>query len=119
MYQLILMFHVVVCIAVVALVLVQHGKGADIGAAFGSGASTTVFGSQGSGSFLMKLTCLLAAVFFFTSIALTHIAAEQAHEANNLQLPTSISQPVNKTQDKTTNKVPKKPAPQKLPQIPN
>ena len=60
MYQLILIIHVLIAVAVIGLVLIQHGKGADIGAAFGSGASNTVFGSQGTGSFLFKLTGGLA-----------------------------------------------------------
>ncbi len=69
--------HVFIAIAVVGLVLMQHGKGADAGAAFGSGASTTVFGSQGSGTFLSKLTGILATVFFVTSLALAWFAANQ------------------------------------------
>ncbi|OGV31595.1 MAG: preprotein translocase subunit SecG, partial [Legionellales bacterium RIFCSPHIGHO2_12_FULL_35_11] len=52
MYQLILIIHVVIALMLIGLVLIQHGKGADIGAAFGSGASNTVFGSQGTGGFL-------------------------------------------------------------------
>ncbi|MDA9272167.1 preprotein translocase subunit SecG, partial [bacterium] len=52
MYQLILIVHVLIAVVIIGLVLIQHGKGADIGAAFGSGASNTVFGSQGTGSFL-------------------------------------------------------------------
>ena len=56
MYQLLLVVHVLIATVVIGLVLIQHGKGADIGAAFGSGASNTVFGSQGTGGFLFKLT---------------------------------------------------------------
>ncbi len=73
MQQLILVIHVLVAIAIVALVLVQHGKGADVGAAFGAGASNTMFGSQGSTSFLMKVTGLCAAVFFATSLTLGYM----------------------------------------------
>lgn len=75
MYQLILMIHVIVAIAVIGLVLIQHGKGADIGAAFGSGASNTLFGSQGTGGFLFKLTGGLALTFFATSLALSYIVS--------------------------------------------
>lgn len=75
MQQLILILHVLVAIALVALVLVQQGKGADVGAAFGAGASNTMFGSQGSTSFLVKITCLCAAIFFATSLGLGYMAA--------------------------------------------
>lgn len=69
---------VLVAVSVIGLVLIQHGKGADVGAAFGSGASSTVFGSQGSTSFLMKLTLGLIAVFFAICITLTHMASSAA-----------------------------------------
>jgi preprotein translocase subunit SecG len=74
--QLILtVFHLVLAIGLIALVLLQHGKGADAGAAFGSGASSTVFGAQGSGSFLSRSTAVIATLFFLTSIALAYFAA--------------------------------------------
>ena len=74
--QLILtVFHLVLAIGLIALVLLQHGKGADAGAAFGSGASSTVFGAQGSGSFLSRSTAIIATLFFLTSIALAYFAA--------------------------------------------
>jgi preprotein translocase subunit SecG len=73
MQQLILVLHVLVALALISLVLLQHGKGADVGAAFGSGAANTMFGSVGPASFLMKLTAILGAVFFVTSIALGFI----------------------------------------------
>lgn len=79
MYQLVLIFHILVAIAIVGLVLLQHGKGADIGAAFGSGASNTVFGSQGTGSFLFKLTGGLVLTFFATSVWLSAMVAQQYH----------------------------------------
>ena len=75
MYQIILIFHVLAAIFLIALVLLQQGKGATIGAAFGSGASQTVFGSRGSGSFLMRLTIGIVIVFFSTSIALNYLAS--------------------------------------------
>ncbi len=78
MGQIILVIHVVIAVTIVVLVLLQHGKGADAGAAFGSGASATVFGSQGSASFLVKVTALLAAGFFLTSLTLAVIASRQA-----------------------------------------
>ncbi|MCC5858155.1 MAG: preprotein translocase subunit SecG [Ectothiorhodospiraceae bacterium] len=78
MGQIILVVHVVIAVTIVVLVLLQHGKGADAGAAFGSGASSTVFGSRGSASFLVKVTALLATGFFLTSLTLAMIASRQA-----------------------------------------
>lgn len=77
MYQLILIIHVIAAVGVIGLVLLQHGKGADIGAAFGSGASNTVFGSQGTGSFLFRLTGGLVLTFFITSVLLSTIVSSQ------------------------------------------
>jgi preprotein translocase subunit SecG len=80
MQQLILMFHVLIAIALVVLVMLQQGKGAEMGAAFGSGASQTLFGSRGSSSFLLKLTGLFAALFFVTSLVLGYLAAHQVKQ---------------------------------------
>jgi len=66
----ILIVHVLAAIGVIALVLLQQGKGADMGAAFGSGASSTVFGSEGSSSFITRSTGVLATLFFVTSLTL-------------------------------------------------
>lgn len=88
MQQLILIIHVLVAISIIALVLLQHGKGADIGATFGSGASQTVFGSRGSMSFLMKITVILAAIFFATSIGLTYMAHSEQKSNNLIKFPT-------------------------------
>jgi len=68
--------HLVLALSLVGLVLLQHGKGADAGAAFGSGASSTVFGARGSGSFLTRSTAALATLFFVTSIALAYYSAQ-------------------------------------------
>jgi preprotein translocase subunit SecG len=67
--------HVLIALALIGLILIQHGKGADMGAAFGSGASSTVFGSQGSASFLSRTTAILAAIFFITSLSLAYFSA--------------------------------------------
>lgn len=77
MQSLTLIVHVALAVAVIGLVLIQHGKGADAGAAFGSGASSTVFGARGSASFLTRLTTILAALFFATSIILFYLAAHR------------------------------------------
>jgi preprotein translocase subunit SecG len=70
----VLVIHVLVAIAIVGLVLLQHGKGADVGAAFGGGASGSVFGSTGSANFLSRTTAILALVFFLTSMGLTYLS---------------------------------------------
>jgi preprotein translocase subunit SecG len=77
MQQIALVIHVALAIGVIGLVLIQHGKGADAGAAFGSGASATVFGSRGSASFLTRLTTILAGLFFLTSMTLFYLAAQR------------------------------------------
>lgn len=74
LYQILTVFHVLIAIAIVALVLLQQGKGADMGAAFGSGASGTLFGARGSASFLSRTTAILAALFFLNSLALAYFA---------------------------------------------
>ena len=68
-------------LGLIGLILIQHGRGADAGAAFGSGASSTVFGSRGSGSFLSRTTAVLAALFFLTSMALAYYAAQGSKPA--------------------------------------
>ena len=80
MDTIILIVHVMAAIGVVALVLLQQGKGADMGAAFGSGASSTVFGSQGSSSFITRGTAVLATVFFITSMSLAVISGRTTDE---------------------------------------
>jgi preprotein translocase subunit SecG len=87
MYQLVMIVHVFAAISLVALVLVQQGRGATIGAAFGSGASQTVFGSRGSGSFLMRMTFGFMVVFFSTSIFLNHMASVASRTEKQLVLP--------------------------------
>jgi len=65
--------HVLVCFFLIAVVLLQRGKGAEIGAVFGSGASSTVFGSRGAGNFLTKLTTISAVIFMLTSLSLSYL----------------------------------------------
>lgn len=84
MYQLLLTLHCLIALFVIGLVLLQHGKGADIGASFGSGASNTVFGSQGAGGILFKLTGGLVLAFFATSVLLSSVVAKQHQRATAL-----------------------------------
>ena len=90
MEQIVLIIHVFAAISIVALVLLQQGKGSDVGAAFGSGSSNTMFGSQGSLPFFMKLTAVCAAVFFLTSLFLAHLAHNrvQVHQAPSVPVAT-------------------------------
>jgi preprotein translocase subunit SecG len=87
MYQLVLIIHVLAAICLIALVLVQQGKGATVGAAFGSGASQTVFGSRGSGSFLLRVTISFVVIFFATSVALNYISSRALKQAAPIILP--------------------------------
>lgn len=84
---LVVVVHVVIAVALVGLVLIQQGKGADAGAAFGGGASQTVFGSQGSGSFLTRVTSIMALVFFVTSFSLAIFAKQRAEVAGQAGIP--------------------------------
>lgn len=77
MYQFILLIHIIAAVCLIALVIVQQGKGATMGAAFGSGASQTIFGSRGSGSFLLRLTIGFVFIFFATSIGLNYISTKE------------------------------------------
>lgn len=83
MESILVIVHLLLAIGLVALILMQHGKGADMGAAFGSGASASVFGSRGASNFLSRATGILAAVFFITSLALAYFAM-QANEPETL-----------------------------------
>ncbi|MGH8729946.1 MAG: preprotein translocase subunit SecG [Burkholderiales bacterium] len=75
METVILILHMLAAAAMIGLVLLQHGKGADMGAAFGSGSSGSLFGASGSANFLSRATAILAAVFFLTSLGLTYISS--------------------------------------------
>ncbi len=74
MYQAIIVLHVLVALAIIGLVMIQRGRGADAGAGFGGGSSNTFFGARGAATFLSKTTAIMAAVFFSTSLALAYLA---------------------------------------------
>lgn len=73
-FQVVLIIHTLLALGLVALILMQHGKGADAGAAFGAGASGSVFGARGANSFIYKLTASIATGFFITSLTLAYLA---------------------------------------------
>lgn len=92
MQVLLVLLQVLTCVALIALVLLQQGKGAEIGAAFGSGASSTVFGSPGASSFLFKFTGAIAALFFASSLGLGYYDGVQSKKAQQIAIPTAIIQ---------------------------
>jgi len=94
LFSVLLTVHILVALAIIALVLMQHGKGADMGAAFGSGASGSLFGASGSANFLSRTTGVLAAVFFLTSLSLAYVASEKPKTAGSLMQESVQSQPV-------------------------
>jgi preprotein translocase subunit SecG len=86
--------HVFLAVAIIALVLLQRGKGADAGAAFGAGASGTVFGSRGSTSFLSRTTAILATLFFVTSLGLAYLAGQRTEPDSILERAPVTAPPV-------------------------
>jgi len=92
--------QVLLSVSLIALVLMQHGKGADAGAAFGSGASASVFGARGSGNFLSKATAIIAALFFIVCLSLAYVSS-------NREVPSSVTESVitieNESQQLTTD----------------
>ena len=84
LFPLLLTAHTVVALCIIGLVLMQHGKGADLGAAFGSGASGSLFGATGSANFLSRTTAILTAVFFATSLTLTYLASDRPKAPQSL-----------------------------------
>lgn len=101
MYNILVALLVVVSIALIALILIQHGKGADAGAAFGSGASGTVFGARGSSSFLSRATGWLAAAFFVITLLLAYLSTHRNVTGNSV---------INRLRGATAQTMPAKPA---------
>ncbi|MCX7178334.1 MAG: preprotein translocase subunit SecG [Proteobacteria bacterium] len=101
-FPLLLSLHILIGISVIGLVLIQHGKGADMGAAFGGGASGSLFGASGSANFMSRTTGILAAMFFLTSLTLSYMAT------NRVKAPVSVMDTV-----KTESTIPVPSAPSK------
>lgn len=109
MHALILTVHIIVSLMLIGLILIQHGKGADAGAAFGGGgggASGSLFGSRGSASFLSRSSAILAAIFFATSLTLAYFSVEKPQKAQSV---TEKTAPVEQKTEQT---------PADLPEIP-
>lgn len=97
----IIIVHVLVALAIIGLVLLQHGKGADMGSGFGGGASSSLFGATGSANFLSRATAALATIFFVLSLVLAYLATTQPREAGSV---------VDRVQRKAVEKQADKPA---------
>jgi preprotein translocase subunit SecG len=87
MEQIIVVFHVLAALAIIGLIMIQQGKGADMGASFGSGSSQTLFGSGGGGNALTKATSLLVVVFFATSFGLAIVAKNMSTAGVDIDIP--------------------------------
>lgn len=92
MEQLIIVVHVVAALAIIGLILLQQGKGAEAGASFGGGASQTVFGSQGGGNFFTRTTAIFSLIFFITSFGLAIVAKNRAEVQANAGIPAVVEQ---------------------------
>jgi len=119
METMVIIVHVLAALGVTGLVLIQHGKGADMGASFGSGASQTIFGSVGSGNALTKSTTWLATIFFITSLVLALFAKQQAARgADDSFLIENADQFSTELQQDTEVATPAAPAASDLPALP-
>jgi len=109
MYEIVIALYLLVSIAIIGLVLIQHGKGADMGASFGAGASATLFGSSGTGNFLTRSTTVLATVFFALSLILGNYNIsdiEKKSEFENIVVPTEQVKPAVDEKKDTTKDIP-------------
>jgi preprotein translocase subunit SecG len=106
--SILLVLHVLVAVAICGFVLLQHGKGADMGAAFGSGASGSLFGAAGSANFLSRTTAILAAVFFLSSLGLTWFASTRMTPAS--AVPQGVMDRMQQQQQQKPSDVPAAPA---------
>ncbi|MFT8212092.1 MAG: preprotein translocase subunit SecG [Symbiopectobacterium sp.] len=96
MYEALLVIFLLVALGLVGLIMLQQGKGADMGASFGAGASATLFGSSGSGNFMTRMTAALATLFFVLSLVLGNMSSHQGKsgsEWDNLSQPAQVEQP--------------------------
>jgi preprotein translocase subunit SecG len=97
MQNLVSIIHILAAIGVIGLVLIQHGKGADMGAAFGSGTSGSLFGVTGSSNLLSKLTAACVTIFFITSLTLAYMASHHASNSSVVKSPATQTAPAGNT----------------------
>jgi preprotein translocase subunit SecG len=112
--NLLVVVHVLVALAIIGLVLLQHGKGADMGSGFGGGASGSLFGATGSANFLSRATATLATIFFVLSLALAYLATQRPAQPGGGVLDAVRSQPATEEEKKkpAAEEKQKPPAPQ-------
>jgi preprotein translocase subunit SecG len=111
--NILIVVHVLVALAIIGLVLLQHGKGADMGSGFGGGASGSLFGATGSANFLSRTTAVLAAIFFLLSLALAYIATQRPVESGGGVIDAVRSRPAAPEKKPAAEETkPKPPAPQ-------
>ena len=91
--------HVLIALAIIGLVLLQHGKGADMGSGFGGGASSSLFGATGSANFLSRATAVLATIFFLTSLGLAYLAADRPRTGGTVMEGGAATQPAKPATD--------------------
>lgn len=118
LHTLVLIGHVLVSAAIIGLVLIQRGKGAEAGAAFGAGASGTVFGAKGSANFLSRSTAVMATVFFLTSLGLAYLGSQRPVSRSLLEQTTPAEQTQlnpSATQQPDGAPAPELPAPEQAP----
>ena len=121
-----IVFHVLVAAAIIGLVLLQHGKGADMGSGFGGGASSSLFGATGSANFLSRTTAVLAAVFFVTSLGLAYLATNRGESGAGVMdavkeqpaVPAAGTQPATPESKPAASAAPKQEAP-RTKEVPN
>jgi len=97
-----IVIHIIVCVALIMIVLLQTGKGADMGAAFGGGGSQTLFGSTGASTFLSKATTVAAIVFMLTSLALAYLSSHRTSDSIMETTQAPVEQPAAPAQDDTS-----------------
>lgn len=113
MTVLLVIIHVIVCIALIMIVLLQTGKGSDMGAAFGTGSSQTLFGSGGASTFLSKATTGAAIVFMLTSFLLAYISGQRLSSSSIIRDKAPIEQKQGASEQGTPQPGAEKPAPEK------
>ena len=106
-YKVLIVLHVVVALAIIGLVLLQHGKGADMGSGFGGGVSASLFGATGSANFLSRTTAALATVFFILSLALAYFATNRPKSTTGIMDAVKTESPANEVPQPSS---PQKPA---------
>jgi preprotein translocase subunit SecG len=112
--------HVLVALVIIGLVLLQHGKGADMGSGFGGGASSSLFGATGSANFLSRATAVLATVFFLTSLGLAYLATNKPRTGGGVLDAVKTQQSAPAADGKSAEKAADKPAAEapKAPEVP-